>query len=68
MSDKLCVRVPLHEPLLGVIDEKDVAREQVERELTFWAHVIECAHDEETRAVALAGYQFAALQFVFGWL
>jgi len=44
------------------------AQEQTQQDLTFWAHVIESAHDDKTRSVALAGYQLAALQLTFGWL
>ena len=44
------------------------AQEQTQRDLTFWAHVLESAHDDETRSLALAGYQFAALELIFGRL
>jgi|YNPNPStandDraft_1061719.scaffolds.fasta_scaffold261044_1 hypothetical protein len=56
-------------PLCSTDDEEGAAmQEQAQQDLTFWAHVLESAHDEETRSFALAGYQFAALQLIFGGL
>ena len=53
---------------LQATEVEDVAQALTQQDLTFWAHVIESAHDDKTRSVALAGYQLAALQLAFGWL
>ena len=54
-------------PLLET-EGDSAAQEQTQQDLTYWAHVIESAHDDKTRSVALVGYQLAALQLAFGWL